>query len=864
MRAMSILPPPAGGGGRDGPPSSIHVLHVDDDERILGLAARFLERGDLPVTTTGARNAEEGMGVLEAVGTGPFAEEGVDCVVSDYEMPGKDGLEFLREVRQRHPDLPLVLFTGRGDEAVASEAISVGITDYVRKAGPDPYATLTNRITNAVERRRTEARLEGASQRHRRVAEASADVAVAWDLDTQTVRWGDGFGETLGYDDTDAGRPFDWWIGRVHPDDRETVRDAVESASADGNDLEIRHRFRRADGSYATIVARGAPVADGARVVGALVDVTDRVERERKLAVLHDAMRSLLQAETETEAADAAVEAATSVLDLPAVVIRLFDEVENVLRPVARSPDADETLGEPVVSDPGGSLAWDVFVDGAAASYDDVRDAAVTTDADTAVRSALVLPLGEHGVVTTASTAVAAFDESTQDLASILAASTEAALDRIQRTSDLQQRDRQLHEKERRLDRLLLLNEAVRDVQNHVADADDPLAAKRYLCERLTALDRFAFAWVGDDDARPTAEVTAGDGAGYLDVVFGDDAVAPSDGDPLTADGPGAGRRAEPARECAATGSPEVVSTIGSGVQDSDWRRAALEAGFSSAMSVPLGYGNRQFGTLTVYADDSGAFGELARAALTDLGRTVARGVDAIETRRSLQADTAVELELRLSAPDDALQRLAREADTEVVLTGSVPSAEDTLRLFVTAGGTRPEAVRTAVAEVGGELVDVVGADDETLFELEVPGPGAVGWLADRGAVPVETTASPDALRSVVRIPGTVDVRSLVEAARSTFADATLLTRRDTDQPIGAGAVRTELFEDLTVRQREVLRTAYHSGYFEWPRHRSGEDVADTLDIAQPTFHRHLRKCNRSVYAALFEGHAGPNPSENH
>jgi DNA-binding NtrC family response regulator len=72
-------------------------------------------------------------------------------IISDYDMPGMDGLEFLRTVRETRPDLPFILFTGKGSEAVASEAIAADVTHYFQKrSGPEQYELLANRIENAV------------------------------------------------------------------------------------------------------------------------------------------------------------------------------------------------------------------------------------------------------------------------------------------------------------------------------------------------------------------------------------------------------------------------------------------------------------------------------------------------------------------------------------------------------------------------------------------------------------------------------------------------------------------------------------------------------------------------------------------
>ncbi|MUV85055.1 response regulator [Natronomonas sp. CBA1123] len=126
---------------------TIHILHVDDDTRLTELVSRFLQKEDDRFDIHSAASAEEGLDRL--------AEEDFDCIISDYEMPGQNGIEFLRAVRADHPDLPFVLYTGKGSEEVAGEAIRAGVTDYLQKdTGTDQYTLLSNRIRNAVEQYR--------------------------------------------------------------------------------------------------------------------------------------------------------------------------------------------------------------------------------------------------------------------------------------------------------------------------------------------------------------------------------------------------------------------------------------------------------------------------------------------------------------------------------------------------------------------------------------------------------------------------------------------------------------------------------------------------------------------------------------
>ncbi|MFB6090068.1 MAG: PAS domain S-box protein [Halobellus sp.] len=131
----------------------IRVLYVDDRDSA-DLAVTRLERADdrlsvRPVGTPGA--------ALDALADDSDA---VDCVVSEHDLPEGSGIDLPRSVRERRPGLPFVLFTGEGSEAIASEAISAGVTDYIRKeGGNDQYEILANRIANAVEDSRSRAAL---------------------------------------------------------------------------------------------------------------------------------------------------------------------------------------------------------------------------------------------------------------------------------------------------------------------------------------------------------------------------------------------------------------------------------------------------------------------------------------------------------------------------------------------------------------------------------------------------------------------------------------------------------------------------------------------------------------------------------
>jgi Response regulator containing CheY-like receiver, AAA-type ATPase, and DNA-binding domains len=100
----------------------ISLLYVDDEPVLLDLCRTFLEReGD--ITVTPASSAKD---ALKSLAAGKY-----DAIVSDYQMPDTDGIMFLRTVRSQFPDIPFILFTGRGREEVVIEAINSGADSYV-------------------------------------------------------------------------------------------------------------------------------------------------------------------------------------------------------------------------------------------------------------------------------------------------------------------------------------------------------------------------------------------------------------------------------------------------------------------------------------------------------------------------------------------------------------------------------------------------------------------------------------------------------------------------------------------------------------------------------------------------------------
>jgi PAS domain S-box-containing protein len=278
---------------------TIRVLHVDDDPGLRGVVGSALEREDDRFVVESAADAAAALDRLD--------DDDVDCIVSDYEMTGRNGVEFLKAVRESWPDLPFMLFTAKGSETVASEAISAGVTDYLQK-GTDSsqYAVLANRVSNAVERYRSKRRADRLEREYRLVAETATDAFWTLDPDSGSIRM-DGL-RNFGYDGHEPDRQ--WWVRRLHPADRERVLEADASLLAGDDDVfderlgdrgrfSIEYRWRRADGTYADCVERGVVLfedGDPVRMVGTMTDVSERKATERELRRYERTVNSMREA----------------------------------------------------------------------------------------------------------------------------------------------------------------------------------------------------------------------------------------------------------------------------------------------------------------------------------------------------------------------------------------------------------------------------------------------------------------------------------------------------------------------------------------------------------------------------------------
>ena len=167
------------------------ILCVDDEPMFLDLVQSFLEK-KFSYKVTGVRSPRD---AFEQLRHGSF-----DLVISDYLMPGANGIDFLKAVKTEFPAIPFIIFTGRGREDVVIEAINNGAEGYLQKGGePDAqFIELEHMMRTAIERRSTEKSLRESRQRIADIVNFLPDATMAIDLDGRVIVWNKAIEEMTG------------------------------------------------------------------------------------------------------------------------------------------------------------------------------------------------------------------------------------------------------------------------------------------------------------------------------------------------------------------------------------------------------------------------------------------------------------------------------------------------------------------------------------------------------------------------------------------------------------------------------------------------------------------------------------------
>ncbi|MFW9914638.1 MAG: response regulator [Candidatus Thorarchaeota archaeon] len=256
------------------------VLLVDDDKVLLEIAEAYLVKTQPAIQLVTTTSGFDALRLL--------TKEHFDVVVVDYQMPDMDGLELLERLRAQGNFIPFIMFTGRGREEVAMQALNLGADYYLKKEGPPKvlYGELAHIIARTVEHKRTE-------QLFRGIFEHSSDVLYCLNYETNSYDFfSPSIVDLLGFSPEEiiamgpAG--FDELI---HPDDLRKMDEEIsfekEAKPGKKTSSRIEYRVKRKDGKYRWISSSFTWIKDSKGhprlSIGILRDITDYKAKEAAL-----------------------------------------------------------------------------------------------------------------------------------------------------------------------------------------------------------------------------------------------------------------------------------------------------------------------------------------------------------------------------------------------------------------------------------------------------------------------------------------------------------------------------------------------------------------------------------------------------
>jgi PAS domain S-box-containing protein len=265
------------------------ILLVDDEPIILDVTMETLSLNpEFDIIT--ASSAREGLQNLE--------NKDFDAIVSDYQMPGMDGIDFLKEVRRRY-NIPFILFTGRGREEIAIEAINSGANFYIKKGGEPKaqFTELTNAINQAIARAQAERAHIEAKERYRSLYDHVLSMVYTHDLHGIVIDANPATLNLLGYerDDVIGKNILDFVMPQQIPSASESVHEILRIG---GLTRFEEYKIRRKDGEYIDIEVAGSLVnRDGNPVAiqGMGRDITERKRAEKNAKDAYTYARSLIE-----------------------------------------------------------------------------------------------------------------------------------------------------------------------------------------------------------------------------------------------------------------------------------------------------------------------------------------------------------------------------------------------------------------------------------------------------------------------------------------------------------------------------------------------------------------------------------------
>ena len=359
-----------------------------------------------------------------------------DCVVTDAVLTDGTAQVLCEAVRSRRPDVPLVVYTGEGNERLAGEVIAAGADGYVPvSAGLETVAARIDELVSTP----SGAGIAETDDRFELLIDQSPLAIIEWDLDFEAISWNPAATELFGYTESEA-------IGRLGPDelvppeDRDLVVDGWNQLLETVEHAQGTNRNLTKDGRLISCEWFNTPLIDEQGDVVSVLsfarDVTEELTRADALETLQETTHRLMRASSRDEITEILVDATEDVIKRPRAAVRLFDAETGRLE-IADATEQLSAHADIAPIGPGDGPIWTAFDRGETTIVEDAAANFVPYDVGLDRGNAIVQPIGDRGVLTVASKPERPLGETDFHLVHVLGATAEVALERADHDHEL-------------------------------------------------------------------------------------------------------------------------------------------------------------------------------------------------------------------------------------------------------------------------------------------------------------------------------------------------------------------------------------------------------------------------------------------
>lgn len=405
---------------------NIRVMLADDNPDDRTLVIRELDKEFNDIDVEEIRNQEE----LDLA----FKKDDFDIVITDYRLRWTDGIEILKEVRERWGDCPVVMFTGTGNEEVAVQAMKAGLDDYVVKS-PKHFVRLTATVRSVLENMRIKEEKKEAQDLYKRLFNDVPIGLYSVDQEGNIIAVNDAMVEMMNYPDKKELLGVNAKDTYVDDKDREKY---INDLKKNGYIKDFESRVITYDGGEIWVNNNARAIKDEegkiSYIEGSMKDITERKKVEeklkdnkRKIKNLHSLPEKLLNSETKEEVYEITNQAVHDILDFDQSTLLIKDDDHMV---VEKTTDPRLKVGTELSLNEG--IYGRTFTNKESYLINDITKDKDAEPLRKEFRSVLSVPIGDIGVLQIISDEVDYFDQEDLEMAEILASHAYEAYSRIQ------------------------------------------------------------------------------------------------------------------------------------------------------------------------------------------------------------------------------------------------------------------------------------------------------------------------------------------------------------------------------------------------------------------------------------------------